>query len=238
LVVFTRLDCSDEANKKSGVMFPGIIAGMILCLSCRNITIFTDKSGRKNCMLNKEGILAYVQQGQTLPGWQILRPRMGYLARLAIIYAFVAVAVLAFGVYFISQTSFVIVWYAGMGLSDQTWRYIDEALLAILFVVFAGGALKYMLDINMSHTHVLVLMPDGFLLKKGETEQLVAYSGVTSISSVADRYGNVRLNIKAVGTNVLYKVRFDNRYGKSRVVASQIVAAQRQYAASQKSAAK
>lgn len=184
-------------------------------------------------MLSKEEILLYVRQGQTLPGWQILRPRLGYLLRQIIIYTILALAGLIGGILFITQADFVVVAYSGLGLSSSTWRIIDIVFIGVFFVIFAWLALVHMVDLNTIQDQVLVLMPEGFFLKKRSTEQLVLYAGVSSISPHADRSGDVRLRIHEAGTRAFMTIEFDNRYGNARKLASQMVAAQQQYMASQ-----
>jgi hypothetical protein len=184
-------------------------------------------------MLSKDEILTYAQQGQAPAGWLVLHPRSSYLVRQALIYAVLAAVVVILGVIFISQNSYVITPGFGTGSVDpgtfQTWRYIDEGVLAAVFLVPAIAAIRHVIDLSNLHNHVLVLMPDGFLLKKGNTEQLVGYTGVQNISYRYDRYGNVTLNITASGTRSAYRVRLDNRYGNGRSLASQIVSMHRQF---------
>ena len=182
-------------------------------------------------MLSKEEILLYVHQGQALPGWQVLRPKVGYLLRQAIIYTILALAGLIGGILFITQADFVVVAYAGLGLSRSAWHTIDVAVIALFFIVFTGLALMRIVDLNTIQDQALVLMPEGFFLKKRSAEQLVLYSGVSSISPQSDRSGDIKLNIHAAGTNMLASVELDNRYGNARKLAAQIVAAQRQYVA-------
>jgi hypothetical protein len=188
-------------------------------------------------MLSKEQIFSYIQQGQPQSNWLILRPKTSYLIKQAIIYAILAVVVMLLGAYFLSQNSYVFTPYYSGTLDAgafQTWRFIDEAALAIFLLLFVFAALKNLLDLNTIQKQLLVLMPEGFLLKKRNTEQYVAYAGVTTLSARASRYGDVTLQIKAVGSDAIYKVHLDNRYGNARMLASQIVSAQRQYATSQR----
>lgn len=186
-------------------------------------------------MPSKEEILMYVQQGQVLSGWQVLRPKKSYLFRQIAIYGLLAIACLAFGGYVISDSTFA---FGPIGLADigsyQTWHLIDEAFLAILFVIFAWVTIRNLIDLASVQNQVLVLLPEGFLLKKRNTEQCVDYAGVAGASARVGRYGDVTVNIKAQGSNVVYKVQFDGRYGNARALASQIVNAQRQYAANQR----
>ncbi len=183
-------------------------------------------------MLSKEEILAYAQQGTPMPGWIVLRPHMAYLARQAIIYGILAIIVVGLGIAFLSQNQFVVTPGYGTGTVDpgsfQLWRTIDLIVLALFFCVMAGVALVNVSDLSTVDQQLIVLMPEGFLVKKRRSEQLVAYTGVNSISPRVDRYGRVTMNIRAAQTNALYKVQFDNRYGKSRGLASQIVNAHRQ----------
>lgn len=192
-------------------------------------------------MLSKEEILTYVQQGGALPGWQVLRPQMSYLVKQMLIYAILALIFIGFGVYFIGQNSFVIVPFRSSDPLDpgafQVWRYIDEAILALAIIGFAGLAIKYILEVSTVQSQVLVLMPEGFLLKKRNAEQFVAYAGVSSMVPRINNTGEVTLNIKPAGSTTVYKVELDGRYGKPKVLAPQIVAAQRKYTTDQQSRA-
>ena len=185
-------------------------------------------------MLSKEEILASVQQGLARPDWQVLHPKTSYLVKQALTWAVLAVLVIGFGVYFVSQYSFVFVPFFSGGTLDpstfQTWRYIDEAFLAAATIIFVWLTLKTLLDLNTIQQQVLVLTPQSFLLKQRRTEQFVAYAGVSSISPRAGRYGDVTLNVKPAGNNALYRVQLDGRYGNPKALASQIVTTQRQYA--------
>jgi len=190
-------------------------------------------------MISKEQVLMYARQGQSLPGWQVLYPKTSYLVRLAAIFGVMAIVVVGLGIAFLSQNGFVIVpGYVSKALDPgafQTWRYIDEAFLAILILILIGGASRYALELGTAQNQMLILTPEGFLLKKRSTEQFVAYTGVTSITARAGRYGDVTLSVRAVGSNAMYKVQLDGRYGNARALASQIIAAQRQYATGQHS---
>lgn len=170
-------------------------------------------------------------------GWLVLHPKTSYLVRQAIFYAALAVVFIGFGAYVVSQSSFAFGPIGIVELGDiQTWHYIDEAILAIVIVLSVWMMFKNLLDINTVQHQVLVLMPEGFLLKTRGTEQCVSYAGVASIAGRASRYGNVTLNVKPVGSTIIYKVQLDGRYGNAGALASQIVGAQRQYAARQRPA--
>lgn len=187
-------------------------------------------------MLSKEEILMYVQQGQAQPGWQVLRPKSSYLVKQIAMYAVLALVFIGFGIYILSNTDFV---FGPIGLVDingsfQTWRYIDQAVVAIGLLIFLWLVVKNVMDLASVQSQVLVLLPEGFLLKRRNTEQRVDYAGVAGISTHAGRYGDVTVNIKAKGGNALYKVQLDGRYGNARMLALQITNAQRQYAANQR----
>src|SRR5258708_18723233 len=146
-------------------------------------------------MLSKEEILAYVQQGQALPEWNVLRPKVAYLTRQALIYGGLAVLIVILIVVFLNQDYSFGYW---VGTPDdstlQTWRYIDLIILGLLFVASLFVSLRNVLDLSTVQTQVLVLMPDGFLLKKRKTEQFIAYAGVTNLSVHAGRNGDVTLS--------------------------------------------
>jgi hypothetical protein len=205
-------------------------------ISRRIIAKDVNENGGKSLMLSKEEILAYVQQGQAQPGWNVLRPDATYLTKQTLLYGILSLVIIVLGVMFLNQSSLV---FVPLGVSDpsnfQMWRYIDIAVLAAFFCICLVIALRNLLELNTLQHQLLVLLPDGFLLKKRNTEQFVAYPGVTGISARASRYGYVTLNIKAVGSNVSYKVQLDGRYGNARALASQIIGAQRQYAKNQRS---
>lgn len=184
-------------------------------------------------MLNKEEILLYVQQGQALPGWQVFHPRAGYLLWQTVLYTVLALASLIGGILFITQADFVVVAYSGLGISTSTWRIIDITAIGLFFVIFTGLALSRVIDLNTIHEQVLVLMPEGFFLKKRKAEQLIFYAGASSILPRSDRSGDVKLSVHVAGTNTIATVEFDNSYGNARKLAAQIVAAHHQYMANQ-----
>lgn len=187
-------------------------------------------------MLSKEEILMYVQQGQAPAGWQVLRAKISYLLKQIATYAVLALVFIGFGIYILSNTDFV---FGPIGLIDingsfQTWRYIDEAVVAIALLLFLWMVVKNLMDLMSAQNQVLVLLPEGFLLKKRNTEQCVDYAGVAGISTHAGRYGDVTVHIKAKDGNALYKVQLDGRYGNAKMLAAQMMNAQRQYAANQR----
>lgn len=188
-------------------------------------------------MLSKEEILMYVQQGQAQPDWQVLRPSKSYLTKQVLGYAIAAIIFVGIGVYFMGQDSLVIVPKFSGDLDPgafQTWRIIDIIVLILAILGFAGAAINYMLELNTAQNQMLVLMPEGFLLKKRSTEQFVAYANVSSLSPRIGSGGEATLNIKFAASTTLHQVKLDGRYGKPKELAPQIVAAQRQYAAKQK----
>src|SRR5258708_3008803 len=122
-------------------------------------------------MLSKEEILMYVQQGQAQPDWQVLRPNTSYLVKQVLSYAVIALFFLGAGAYVIRQDSFA---FGAVGLvnigSLQTWHTIDEVVVAIGALAFLWLTGKYILDLNTIKNQMLVLLPEGFFLKKRSTK--------------------------------------------------------------------
>lgn len=186
-------------------------------------------------MLDSNTIVTQVRAG-TAPGtWQVLRPNRSYYVSGALGGFVLAIGAIAAAVYlFVSGT------IVGYGVSESSsdgyltvWFFID--MLVLLGFLIGGIALTIgrIRAMGTMDEQMLVLMPDGYLLRKGPGEKdtaLVSFERMAPVQ-VSISNGEVFLLAQQVSTNKTLKLAMDSRFGKPKLVAQQILALYGQYKA-------
>lgn len=186
-------------------------------------------------MLSKEELLTRIQQGTPDPAWTVIHPKssyfLGQIATWLILFLIPVGAIL----YYLSAPDHALVLTGASIDSDsalQTWRTIDFTVFGLLAIGFLAMLVVQILDLLAIGRQILVLTPQASLIRLRSKEYFVDYTSVTNIVPNIQRGGNVKLNVKT--TTGLISFELDNRFGKAKTLAPQIVTAQRQLAAAKK----
>lgn len=186
-------------------------------------------------MVNGEAIVAQVRQGAWPQHWQVFRARTSYFLRQVFFMALLLVIAVVGIVYLLGHPNEVFT-IDYVGSSDGTidpgafsiWRVVDFALLALFLVGFAAYAVLMLVQLTGASEQVLVLFPEGFVVKNGPTRAF-AFAQIRTIS--ATRYRGV-LNIRVVAVDGRsFRVRLDGRFGSTKQLGQRILTARSQFAA-------
>lgn len=187
-------------------------------------------------MLDPNQVLQQVQQRTNPPDWQVLPAKQSHFIQSL----FGGIALILIGLaaagYLLLNPDFVI----GLrGLVDldsmQTvWRIVDFVLCAA--IVASGGVLIRGAVAGMAtqDQQMLVLMPDGFVMQKGNTSKTmsaIAYANVRSPQVVVKSGTTYLMMARANGQGAL-RLEVDGRFGPPKQIAKRIVEAHQLYARS------
>jgi len=180
-------------------------------------------------MLSKEDLLMRIQQGAPEPNWTVIRPKSSYFLGQIAIWLILLVLPIGAAIYYLSAPDHALVLTGASIDTDsalQTWRTIDFVLFALLAAGFLAMSIVEMLDLLARERQILVLTPQACLIMLRNKDYFVAYANVTSIVPNVQRGGNIKLSIRANDRQTTLVL--DNRFGKAKMLAPQIVAAHRQ----------
>jgi len=180
-------------------------------------------------MLSKEDLLMRIQQGTPEPNWTVIRPKSSYFLGQIATWLILFLLPIGATIYYLSAPDHALVLTGASIDTDsalQTWRTIDFALFALLAAGFLAMLVVQVLDLLARERQILVLTPEACLIMLRNKDYFVAYANVTSIVPNVQRGGNIKLSIKA--DNGQTTLELDNRFGKAKALALQIVAAHRQ----------
>ncbi len=186
-------------------------------------------------MLSKEDLVMRIQQGTPEPNWTVVRPKSSYFLGQIVTWFILFLLTVGLAIYYLNTPDHALV-LTGASLDTesalQTWRTIDFVVFGLVAVGFLAMLVVPVLDWLARGRQMLVLTPQACLIRLRKKEYFVAYANVTSIVPNIQRGGNMKLNIRA--NNGQTTLKLDNRFGKAKVLASQIVAAHRQVVAANK----
>ena len=180
-------------------------------------------------MLSKEDLLMRIQQGAPEPNWTVIRPKSSYFLGQVATWLILFLLPVGAVIYYLANPDYALV-LTGASLDTesalQTWRTIDFVLFALLAAGFLAMLVVQVLDLLAREQQILVLTPQACLIKLRNKDYFVTYANVTSIVPNVQRGGNIKLSIRANDGQTTLEL--DNRFGKAKTLALQIVAAQRQ----------
>lgn len=176
-------------------------------------------------MFDPNAIVSQAQAGMAPPNWQVLRARRGFFVQGAISGVVVAVLAVAAAAYVLSSGTVF-----GYGINDSTpdnvlsfWFIVDMVVLALFLIGGIIFAILRLAALGSAETHLLILMPEGFVLRTGSSAKAtrtVLYQNVaTLVPSV--RNGSVTL-VLGLTNGRKAQVPLDSRFGKPKPLAQQI----------------
>lgn len=185
--------------------------------------------------ISKEELLMRIQQGTPEPNWTVIRPKLSYFVGQIVTWLIMFLLPIGAAIYYVSTPDQAIV-LTGASIDSesalQAWRTMDFVLFALLAAGFLAMLVVQMLDFLARERQILVLTPEACLIRLRNKDYFVAYANVTSIVPNIQRGGNIKLHIRANDGQTTCEL--DNRFGKPKVLAPQIVAAHRQVVAANK----
>jgi uncharacterized membrane protein len=177
-------------------------------------------------MIDTQAVVQQASLGMAPPSWQVLRAKRSFFISSAIGGVVFTIGALAAAIYLFVSGAIV-----GIGVSDQTpsnvaifWFIVDMVALAaaaIGGVIFALGSLR---GLSTADEQMLVLMPEGFVLRRGAAENKTTTVNFQRVATVTPsvQSGRVFLIMQIVGSGQRAKVELDNRFGPAKRLAQQI----------------
>lgn len=183
----------------------------------------------------QEELLMRIQQGTPEPNWTVIRPKLSYFVGQIVTWLIMFLLPIGAAIYYVNTPDHAIV-LTGASIDSesalQAWRTIDFVLFALLAAGFLAMLVVQMLDFLARERQILVLTPEACLIRLRKKDYFVAYANVTSIVPNIQRGGNIKLHIRVNDGQTTFEL--DNRFGKAKVLAPQIVSAHRQVVAANK----
>jgi hypothetical protein len=171
-------------------------------------------------MMNTDMIVAQARNNQVPPTWQVHHGRSSFYVRQIAIGAFLLAFAAAGAIYLVSHPFIAIVpgYAAGdSNVDSQTFtldRAVDFVLLGLFALVGIGAMIRYLLELGRAYQHVLVLLPEGFVLSTGKTVAY-AYGTIREMKLVKSRYAS-SLKIHTWNAQKPVRVRLDGRFGNPK----------------------
>ncbi|HEV8190016.1 MAG TPA: hypothetical protein VGP82_00800 [Ktedonobacterales bacterium] len=192
-------------------------------------------------MINGEAIVAQVQHGTWPQNWQVLRAKPSHFIRLAIFVAIFFVAAAGGLIFLLGHPSDALTLGAA-GSSDggaldpaafSLWRTVDFTMLGLVLAGLTVALVRTLVQAAQAHEQLLVLLPEGFVLKTGRA-QAFDFGSMQTLSAVSTN-GVVALRMVALDGQQS-TVQLDTRFGSSTQLAKRILTARNQFVAARGSA--
>lgn len=175
-----------------------------------------------------------IRAGHIPAQWQVLRARTRYfllpaLGRFALALVVVVIAV----VLLLTGTVY------GYGLTDTSpqgvvmfWFFVDMAILALWFLVAVVSGVRRLIALARANGQFLVLMPEGFVLRRGFGPDDLWTFNYPNVHSVAWTYrrGVAQMTFRSIKDTRVAHFNLDSRFGPPKRLAQQIQAMHTQYA--------
>jgi hypothetical protein len=178
-------------------------------------------------MINTDMIVAQARNNQVPPTWQVYHGRSSFYVRQTVIGAFLLAFAAAGTIYLVSHPFVAIVpGYASDNNVDPQMFTLDRAFDFVMVGLFAlvgiGAVIRYLLELGRAYQHVLILMPEGFVLSTGKTVAY-AYGTIREMKLVKSRYAS-SLKIHTWNAQKPVRVRLDGRFGNPKQLTPTIYA--------------
>ena len=178
-------------------------------------------------MINTDMIVAQARNNQVPPTWQVYHGRSSFYVRQIVIGAFLLAFAAAGAIYFVSHPFIAIVpgYTSDSNVDPQTFtldRAFDFLMVGLFAVAGIFAVIRYLLELGRAYEHVLVLMPEGFVLSTGKTIAH-AYGTIRDMKLVRSRYAS-SLKIYTWNAQKPVSVRLDGRFGNPKQLISTIYA--------------
>lgn len=181
-------------------------------------------------MFSKEDLVMRIQQGMPEASWTIVRPQSSYFLKQVLIWFILFLLPIGATIFYLNTPDHALVLTGASLDSDsalQMWRTIDFIVFGVLALGFLAMLVEQVQNLLAREQQMLVLTPQAFYMKLRKKEYFVDYANIASIAPVAQRDGNVKLKIRA-NNGQTSQVELDNRFGKAKELAPQIIITQRQ----------
>jgi hypothetical protein len=176
-------------------------------------------------MLDANTIINQVQSGTAPASWQALRGRRSFFVQGAIWGVVGAVLAVAAAAYLLTSGTVV-----GYGINDQTpdnvlgfWFIADMIVLALCVIGGIIFSIMRLVALGSVENQLLVLMPEGFLMRTGTSEKATRLILYQNIAKIVPRVRNgavsLMLQTRSGGTA---QVPLDSRFSKPKPLAQQI----------------
>lgn len=198
-------------------------------------------AGKGNTVIDANAAIQQVRSGTAPPSWQVLRARPTFFMWSAIGGVVFTLAAIAAAIYlFVSNT------VVGIGVTDQTppnvalfWLIVDMLVLAACAVIGVVSAVRHVRRLGSASEQMLVLMPEGFVLRRGTTEKDVTtinYQRIATMTPTA-KNGAMVLAMTIAGSGKRAAVTLDNRFGPAKKLASEIAGTHAHYVSTARASA-
>lgn len=183
-------------------------------------------------MLNSQQILENAQNGQAQPTWKVLPAKRSYFISNFIAYLLVIAAGFGLIAYLILNPNMAIVpKFTPDGLDDAAlamWRTIDMVVFPLIILGCAWFGVQTLLALQQRHEQLLVLLPEGVVMRKGKTTSLITFAEAQVLKLSNSSATSSTLTItKQNGQKTSF--RLDNRFGNPRKLSKQIDETYKQY---------
>jgi hypothetical protein len=178
-------------------------------------------------MINADMIVAQARNNQVPPTWQVYHGRSSFYVRQIVIGAFLLALAAAGAIYLVSHPFIAIVpgYVSDNNVDPQTFtldRAFDFVMVGLFALVGIGAVIRYLLELGRAYQHVLILMPEGFVLSTGKTVAY-AYGTIKEMKLVRSRYAS-SLKLYTWNAQKPVRVRLDGRFGNPKQLTATIYA--------------
>jgi hypothetical protein len=184
------------------------------------------KEWEEQTVIDANATIQQASSGMAPPSWQVLRARPSFFMWSAIGGVVFALAAIAAAIYLFTSGTIV-----GIGVSDQTpdnvatfWFIVDMIVLAACAFGGVVMTIHYARLMGSAADQMLILMPEGFVLRRGPAEKDVTTVNFERVATMtpAVRNGAVLLDMRIAGSGKRAQVSLDNRFGSAKKLTNEI----------------
>lgn len=178
-------------------------------------------------MIDAGMVLRMVRSGQVPPQWQVVRAKRGFFLMQSFLGVLLVILGVGGAVALLASGTVI-----GYGLSDTSpdgvvtfWFVVDMLVLAACVIGGIVLAIQQLLRLGTVDEQVLVLMPDGFVMRRGSAPKdtlAYSYDSIRAVDRVV-RNGTNYLVMQPVQGRAV-RLTLDGRFGPPKRIAQQIQA--------------
>lgn len=190
--------------------------------------------------MDGEKVLAQARQGRAAPNWQVLPVRARHFMQNMAIFGVAAATLVVLLVVLALHPNNAVT--TGSSIDSDSalslWRMADFIIGAVLALACVGATVLAIRDYRTRNSQMLVLMPEGFVMRTGigtRSLRTISYGTIGAVNVSVYR-GQYTLKMPRLDGHGTIRVQLDARFGPPKPIVQQITTAQARFAASRTSA--
>jgi hypothetical protein len=185
-------------------------------------------------MIDGEAVMHQALQGAAPPNWRVFPAKQSHFMGNIVGYVIGVVLLLGFIVFLIAAPDFVIGLRGAVNVPSlhSLWRTVDFVVAGVGVVGCIVLLVSSVRSLGTLNQQALVLLPEGFVIRKGADKKAMTVIEFGAISGIATSVSNGTWSLvmpRANGKGAV-KLELDGRFGSPKQIAKMLEEARSQYA--------